>query len=457
LIQLEYSSLIRRIANFLNINVSEISDLKNIVENTTLKDSSKMLNIFSNKSEIDKHITVNNQIINSLKRSNKELSEINIIIKALFTSIESLIYVKDSNLNYLIANTKFKENLGLNDNFVITGINDYKLYSKKEADEIILKDKKIIETHLPQINNTCKMPGSKNRRTAYEARYPVLDKEDNLLGIIGTYHDTTELDKQTTIAEKRGILIEMGDDGFWSGTYNHSDGYITYTDVNNAVAEIYDIPYEKIQFNSKALQTRMSDSTISIFTTWLNKCKKIKHGKLGTKEYQIRDSKDNIKWIRNTISKNGKTFFGIITDITKEKFLEIEHEKQNKLNEIHKIINDNKSYVMWYGRLDKQSGIIQHEYVNNAIEHIYGISKQEFLSDITITLRNQIYEKDRVLANKFIDKSKKTDQACKCVYRIIHKITGEIKWILDTRHKVGDIFSGEIFDITENRKTTQIE
>ncbi|MCP4180969.1 MAG: PAS domain-containing protein [bacterium] len=445
-------SLIRRIADFLNINVSEISDLKNITKDTTLKDASEVFNIYGSKSEIDKNIAINNKIIESLQNSNNKLSEINIIIKALFTSIESLIYVKDNSLNYLIANNKFKENLGLKKHFIISGMNDYQLFSKNEADEIILKDKEVIRTLKYQVNYKCKIPGSRYKKSAYESRYPILDRQNNFLGIIGTYHDTTELDRQTSIAEKRGVLIEIGEDGFWSGRYDNNEGCIIYDDINKAVAQIFDVSYDSIKINSKSLQQRMSENTIKMLRAWLSKSKKIKHGKIGYKEYQIICSKNQIKWIRDTRSKKGETYFGTITDITKEKFLEIEQKRQNKLNEIHKRINDNKNYVMWYGKLERKSGIIKHEYVNNALESIYGISKEEFLSDITVTLRDQIYKEDHDLANNFIDESKKTDQPCKCVYRIEHKITGEIKWILDTRHKVGDIFSGEIFDITENSK-----
>ncbi|WP_345993492.1 EAL domain-containing protein [Sulfurimonas sp. HSL-1716] len=121
-------------------------------------------------------------------------------------------------------------------------------------------------------------------------------------------------------------------------------------------------------------------------------------------------------------------------------------EKQLQLDEIINIIDE----IIWY--IDDKT--MEIKYVSNAIEHIFGEKKEDFLNDVSLWI-NMIHEEDKQSVMNFFH-GIKPSKADSIEFRI-RKKEGSIRWLSSTitHHPSLNFFIGVTHDITQKKKDQQ--
>jgi PAS domain S-box-containing protein len=242
---------IRMLANILNTSVEEISDLKQ----TTFKESKTDFKIpefsesilkFAKYDAVElkkQHKEAFRQIADVNAKIFQELNLNSIIVDALMTALPQSIYIKDINLRYIMTNTGFLENAGLDSRFNVIGHNDTKFFSTKESRYNTREDEKVISTGIEVIQRKGYMPGSRKKKIAYISKIPVKDSGNNIVGLIGLFNDITLQEKHRIKSELLNLVIhENLKDGIWL-SLDDSDNFIY---INKAVEKILGYTLEEI-------------------------------------------------------------------------------------------------------------------------------------------------------------------------------------------------------------------
>ena len=77
--------------------------------------------------------------------------------------MDIIFYIKDSNLNYLIASDSFLKNLKLNGNYKVVGKNDSDFFPEREAKINNKEDKEILNSFNASIYKEGLIPGSRKK------------------------------------------------------------------------------------------------------------------------------------------------------------------------------------------------------------------------------------------------------------------------------------------------------
>ncbi len=125
---------------------------------------------------------------------NDKLQEAGVIIKALLSGIDSIFYIKDSDLKYITANETFLKNISLKSTYKVYGKTDEDFFSKREAKDNYLKDEKVLLTKEMLIEEGF-IPGTRNKKWGIITRTPVLDINNNISGVITNIVDISERKK----------------------------------------------------------------------------------------------------------------------------------------------------------------------------------------------------------------------------------------------------------------------
>jgi PAS domain S-box-containing protein len=309
------------IANVLGVNPNDFSDVKI----TTSTEYSDLWYKYSKQNKTAQQLEKDNwhHIIDSYYKNMNSLTQ---TVQGILYSMPSMFYIKDSNLNYIIINEAYSKLLNKPIDKIV-GRNDIELLSRREAKINNERDQEIIKTGRQNTNLKGFIPHTRNRRTGLITKAPLYDSDQEIIGILCSIQDITELEQQTEIARKRGILIDVSEDGFWIGKYIEDGDYLLFDDINKAVGSIFDLSHESIKKDSRLFKSRINSKTQKMLKEWMNETKNT-NGKLGVKIYKIFNPDGCNKWIRDSRTRIDQCLYGTILDITKEKVLEIEKEQQ---------------------------------------------------------------------------------------------------------------------------------
>ncbi|MCP4176642.1 MAG: PAS domain S-box protein [bacterium] len=442
--------LIRNIARYLNIKVSEISDLEEILNSDTLSDSIDIIDIFQKKDEVDYYIKQYEQLSIFLEKSKNEVLRVNIILKALFSSIKSHLYIKDANLNYVMGNETFKKSLNFV-NFEIHGLSDYELYPRKIANIIKEKDLAVLEQSIDQIGLESTIPGTVI--PCLESRYLIRDKNDNILGIAGVYENISNLKKRIRTNSIITELINIADDAIWLAKIKKINNKIRFKKFydNRARYKLFNVmkaPYvlpenwtDYIHYDDKEKvleaiekQNKISNSSIELSYRMIFPGNKIKYVSEKRFTFVIEDEcyaggmQRDITEIIKTEDENRALRYGI----------------------------DNSNMVIYTGRSRHGTSEFVFEYVNSATEDILGLTEEEFRDDMWREIIADDSKNEYAEFVKNIDKKDNRDYK----FHIIHKIKNELRWVnLKTEIRRGqkeDYHIGYFHDITEKKKQEDV-
>ena len=234
---------IRRMAEIIDVRVNMISDLntdENIVKSELSESVEGWLSLAD--SDIGLRQSKFDGIIREVNSLNKEMNQATVIINALLSTMRTMFYVKDANLNYITANDIFLKNISLNSNYKVIGENDFTFFSSSEAKSNTKEDNEVLFTKQALINKEGYIPGSRKKRWGLISKLPIHDSLGKISGIVGTFIDITERKK----AEEIRSLLE--------GALNNSSHtvWLQYVSpkyklfyITDSVFSLYGYPAEK--------------------------------------------------------------------------------------------------------------------------------------------------------------------------------------------------------------------
>jgi len=165
-----------------------------------------------------------NNYTKTIKRNEQKLTEKQILLKNILTTIPDMVWVKDTNGKYLLCNQEFEKLFGKSEKEII-GKTDYDFFDKKIADKFRKDDLQtmkteetfIIEEWVTYISNNQKVLLDTSKKSMY-------DDKGNVIGILGIGHDVTQrkLEKDRlqelnilaqSLTESQEVLLSLFDKG----------------------------------------------------------------------------------------------------------------------------------------------------------------------------------------------------------------------------------------------------
>lgn len=258
-------SNVRALANTLEVDVSEISDLKS-VKDITEKTYSKSLHDLQEVSSITKKINpekINTleSIVNSLK---EELFNSAIVINSLIYSMDFGFYVKGINQKYILANETFLKMFNLNKEFDIFGKKDSNIFPFREACINTSQDETIINTGNSLVDKEYYLPGTRKTRWGLISKLPIFDMNKDIIGVMGVFKDITE--KRN--AEQKRISLECALDSINAGVWiSEVENFAPYKSkiiyVNKFYERILNEPKENLYKDHSAWESMMYSNDLT--------------------------------------------------------------------------------------------------------------------------------------------------------------------------------------------------
>lgn len=152
---------------------------------------------FDNMAENLKKITVSRDDLSKeiarREQVEADLSASQTMLQLVIDNIPQRVFWKDRNFRYIGCNAPFLKDAGLAELNDIAGKEDFELSWKETAPIYRADDRAVMESDIPRINY--EEPQDKpdgTRRWLRTSKIPLHDKEDNVIGVLGTYEDITD-------------------------------------------------------------------------------------------------------------------------------------------------------------------------------------------------------------------------------------------------------------------------
>ncbi len=243
-------SKIRMLAHVLEIPVSDISDLEDVVISND--DISPFFETWLNFADLNEKEWFNffELELENVKKRYFEIRQISTILKTLLSAFPVMFYIKDQNQKYMAANNIFLDNTSISKKIKIQGKTDFYFFNRTEAKKNHTQDMLVLNSGKPEFNIEDFIPGSKKKKWGLISKIPIKDKRGQVAGIIGTFVDITER-KQ---AESIKVLLEKN-----------------ITEMSDCVAIVNVDKRKTVYINSAFLQT-FGDYTGKNFFDAKKKC-----------------------------------------------------------------------------------------------------------------------------------------------------------------------------------------
>ncbi len=320
----------RELARFLNIPVSEISDLGN--EHPVSSGSlSKIAEDCFSLAEFDD--TVHQDKITSLfagiSNLDKKIKQASIIINALISSMHSIFYVKDTEQKYIIANKAFLKNFSLDSNYSVLGKEDSDFFTKKESILTVEEDYKVLLTGKPIVDREGYIPGTRKKKWGLISKIPIIDLKKNIIGVAGIIIDITERKKSEEQRLALNNAVNKLKECIWVAKITDLDknNYkVVY--INDAIEKMSGVKTEEFLKNPELWVNY-------IHPDYKDKINRQRQSQAFPRHYQykaIRQDTGEEYWRDDVTYRDGDMFFGIARDASTAK-LKIQNTlAENNLN-----------------------------------------------------------------------------------------------------------------------------
>jgi PAS domain S-box-containing protein len=146
--------------------------------------------------------------ITEIKKAETELQDSQQLLKGIVDSIPVRVFWKDKNLMYLGCNAMFAHDAGFTDSKDIIGKDDYQMVWKEQAEAYRTDDRQVIDSGTPKllIEETQTTPDGKTMHLV-TSKIPLRDPRGDVIGVLGTYLDITEIRKKSEEIEKMNTLM----------------------------------------------------------------------------------------------------------------------------------------------------------------------------------------------------------------------------------------------------------
>jgi PAS domain-containing protein len=235
---------IRKLAQVLRVGVDEISDLppEINISDKTLDDSIASLLELSGEPATNKC----NDYIMSLKyitNMDNKVKNSSLIIKGIFSCLDSILYIKDLSNKYVVANKAFNDNLRLADTYDIRKKTDKDFFPLSEANDNCKEDIKVLQTGKPVIKKEKHIPGTRRKKWGIVSKYPIYDSEKQIIGLFGFFTDITDRKELEELREQLEINLDVMSEGIIIYTLDTHD----YVYANKAAMEFRKAAFEELK------------------------------------------------------------------------------------------------------------------------------------------------------------------------------------------------------------------
>jgi PAS domain S-box-containing protein len=349
--------MIRQLSEFLDIRISDISNL-----NDNIPIDGESLNSYKDSwfslAELDEDAQKNKigNLLGGIVSLDKQLWQASTVINAITSSMHSIFYVKDTDQKYIIANKAFLRILAKSDKYRIIGKSDNDLFSAKDAECNTFQDNKVMMSGKSIIDVEGFIPGTRKKRWGLISKIPILDRKGKVNGIAGVIVDITDRRKEEQKRVALNEAINYLDECVWVAKINdlEKNKYkVVY--INDAIEKMTGIPKKEF---------------INNLDLWINfvhpdfkeKIKTIRDTNVFPRHYlykAIRQNTGEEYWRSDVTYKIGDMFFGIARDIS---------DKKNELDELLNINNINIAKELIKNGVPKDIVLKSINVNNNEIE-----------------------------------------------------------------------------------------
>jgi PAS domain S-box-containing protein len=407
--------MVRKMAHFLQISVSEISSL---VEEKPKSQYPISGVVESYLSFTEEHTELYDKSIDNLYKTvdslNKKIKETAIITKALLSSMDICFYIKDIDSKYVIANKKLLKNLSLPIDYNILGKTDQDIFSHKEAKNNYNEDVDVLRTGKAVLKHETYIPGTRKKKWALISKIPIRDINEAISGVIGTFVDITERKREE---QQRKILeeaINFVDDGvvIWK-SQNSKIESMEVTFINKGIEKLSGIIVEDA-LKGNVLRNQIHIDDRLFFNRALYEAATDNYAKSEIRI--INKITGNVKILRAKIFQYEKnSYIGLFRDITAE-------TRKNEIREMLEEALYNSKDVVWYSQLEPEYKIL---YISKSVTELFGHPPEAFYNDKDFWYKHACHPDDVEELIKYRDSM---EWPSKKEHRIVRK-DGQVRWI----------------------------
>jgi PAS domain S-box-containing protein len=451
---------VKLICDVINIQMSEISDIKTSISENELIRFTEERKLNSDLKSLQELINLkilpekNNASIVNLYKNADKFSKENVRLKnrlkryeSILGNIDPIVYVKNVNHTYKYVNDSFVCITGTEfTKEEIIGVNHSKLFERTDYIELLNLEKQVLSTGYRITDAKIKIPNSNGNQIGLVNIIPLFSdgKNRDLIEIVVTIKDITEIstamDRQKQLKNAINSLNTMI--------------YIRYKEDNSNY-----IYLSESCFN---IYGRTSDEFLEDPGLWREVIPEEDRYKIAADIdealrinkpviYRIIHKNGSIRWVQRQLfsqsDRLGKNIiFGTVRDITETYLIQKDREEMERAVEMSKL-------VVWIGDtslMKSPNTPFPLTYISDNIYEHLGIRKEDLLIDSSRWL-DAVYENDLAKAIKF----RELQQYPKDIdFRILTK-EKNIKWINLKIDKKDNFIYGVIRDFTEAKKDEQ--
>ena len=372
---------------------------------------------------------------------------------AMLENTDDFIYFKDRNHVFTGASQTLVNITDPTEHWTdLIGKTDYEVFPREFADIYFTLEKKVFSGLLPvaqEIQPTLDVHG--NKGWVDNRKYPIKDKNGNIVGLFGIARDITALQQAQDALQQEQTLSKA------------------LLDSLPGIFYLYSYPELRLELWNEQLKTMLGYKADEIkgrhVTDW--HLPENKEAVLHAIEQVMRDGHSEVEatlvakdgqlvpfWLTGVkLETQGRQYvLGIGIDITKRRTVETQLQASHDL--LAKL-SENAPGMIYQFKMSA-NGNFSIPYASDTIQEYYGVSAAEVRDDAKPLMNNvHLDDYDRVVAS--ILKSARTMQTWHCEYRVNNGQRG-MRWLSGTSRpeKLADgsiIWHGFISDITERKQT----
>ena len=262
--------------------------------------------------------------ISEQKEDARRIEELGGLLKNTISSVQNLIFVKDSEFRYLECNSAFEEFIGIPRDKLL-GRSDYDLFDKEIAGFFRAKDEEMLASHKTQENFEWVTYPDGREVYLFTSKSPLRDSNGKVIGLVGNSVDFTEHKRlETQLVENEQVYLDFFENSKSANIiYTTEDDGETFRikNLNSSVEELeqvkkYDVIGKKVdEVFEGAEEFGIADVLKKVY----------KEGKSQKMPLSFYEDKKLLGWRENYIFKlsNGD-IVASYEDRTQEKKLEVE-------------------------------------------------------------------------------------------------------------------------------------
>ena len=424
-------ALAKKLSEVLNVQLSEISDIKETAPISPSKLSeivdSWVTLIDLNDKEYRSGI---NNALNVIKHLDNTLNQTVFMIRALLDSVEAMFYIKDINLRYITANSMFLKNVSFEPDTSVKGKDDYTFFSNQEAKENTEQDRLVLESGTPILSQEGLIPGCRKKKWGLISKLPAFDNDHKIIGIVATFVDITERKKSE---ETRELLEKI-------------------LDTVPVVVNIFDREAKKVIYGNKEADRVFKEqrnfyskkTVLKNFNELLQTLRNRETEFPKRNIYEFKTPEGESRWREDICSamdyQNEKYFLRIERDYTDMKKVQVENELYREMFNEFSLEDNVITWAIMYEDISK----FQLCYLSDEFEAVTGYPKSEFVEESRLL---ESYVNINFCAPKVTNK--------KSIFSVIHP---KYRRLLDLRLKANKISQNFIFKlITADKNILTVE